>query len=285
MDNELWKRINYYVHEDSSLFVPSMDEKRYPDNGSPNIGLSVTYPSQLPERIMELYLKYFTKRMYPVICRIGTFCDRPSIILLVDEKDDMGDMEKKTAAIKEQLSFISSDIVAFTRPLGFEAKKKTLYVCIPDCLMEDAILRAYFVLWLAFEKPYRETDGMPPVFNGVYKMEKRWRPVYAAFMGQHDEDIGVLRHQPKRNGLKVVHVRIAADLFSFECLVGTPANDDTIEAFLTRLTEIKESYTKDLMERHKSGDWFSGMKVVTLAANDIFGYNRWKFVETKSVIV
>ena len=74
MDNELWKRINYYVHEDSSLFVPSMNEKRYPDNGSPNIGLSVTYPSQLPERIMELYLRYFTKRMYPVICRIGTFC-------------------------------------------------------------------------------------------------------------------------------------------------------------------------------------------------------------------
>ena len=106
MDNELWKRINYYVHEDSSLFVPSMDEKRYPDSGSPNIGLTVTYPSQLPERIMELYLKYFTKRMYPVICRIGTFCDHPSIILLVNEDDDMGNMEQKAAAIKEQLSFV-----------------------------------------------------------------------------------------------------------------------------------------------------------------------------------
>lgn len=277
MDNELWKRINYYVHEDSALFVQSMDEKRYPDNGSPNIGLNVTYPSQLPERIMELYLKYFTKRMYPVICRIGTFCDHPSIILLVNEDDDMGNMEQKAAAIKEQLSFISSDIVVFTSPLGFEAKKKTLYICIPDCLMEDAILRTYFVLWLAFEKPYRETDGMPSVFNGVYKMEKRWKPVYAAFMGKHEEDIGALTHQPKKNDLKVIHVRIATDLFSFECLVGTTGNDDAIEAFTTRLTEIKKD--------HKPSDWFSGTRVVTLAANDIFGYNRWKFVETKSIIV
>ena len=281
MDNELWKRIKYYVHEDSSLFVPSMDEKRYPDSSSPNIGLTVTYPSQLPERIMELYLKYFTKRMYPVICRIGTFCDHPSIILLVNEDDDMGNMEQKAAAIKEQLSFISSDIVVFTRPLGFDAKKKTMYICIPDSLMEDAILRTYFVLWLAFEKPYRETDGMPSVFNGVYKMEKRWRPVYAAFMGKHEEDIGALTHQPKKNDLKVIHIRIATDLFSFECLVGTTGNDDAIEAFTTRLTEIK----KDLMESHKPSDWFSGTRVVTLAANDIFGYNRWKFVETKSIIV
>ena len=34
-----------------------------------------------------------------------------------------------------------------------------------------------------------------------------------------------------------------------------------------------------------NSDWMFGLEIITLAANDVFGFNQWKFIETKNINV
>ena len=75
-NKELRERTCFYADESGSLHVEMKEEARFSDLHVPRVGWDVVYPSELPEGITDLYLRYFTTKLN-VACRIGTFCDIP----------------------------------------------------------------------------------------------------------------------------------------------------------------------------------------------------------------
>ena len=282
MSNELRKRTYFYADESGALYVKRKEEARFPDLNVPRIGLNVVYPSELPQRITDLYLRYFTTNLN-VTCRIGEFCGTPCIILIAYRQEGEEDFTKKAAVAKKQVESLNSKILVYS---SGSRDEEALYICILHCVPEDVALRTYFIADTIFAKDAGETYTALENGVDVLNMPDWLAADYQRFLENHSQDIGVLVKCPPEEEMEALHVHIGTDSFSFECLVAAKCNDDdAIDRFQQRMSDIKASFMEMSDNKATNSDWMFGLEIITLAANDVFGFNQWKFIETKNINV
>lgn len=281
-NKELRERTCFYADESGSLHVEMKEEARFSDLHVPRVGWDVVYPSELPEGITDLYLRYFTTKLN-VACRIGTFCDTPSIILIAYHQEGDEDFAKKAVVVKEKTEKLDSEIVVYSCGSGDE---ETLYICIPYLVPEDVVLRAYFIADTIFAKDAGEAYTALENADNLFNMPDELAADYRRFLEKHSENIGVLIKCPPAEEMEDLHVHIGTDSFSFECLIAAKCNDDdAIDRFQQRMSDIKASFLEMADNKRAKCNWMSGLKTVTLAANDVFGFNQWHFIEMKHIDV